>query len=143
MEIRIVVFLAFISFTLITNTLLIWLAYKAFTSLTSNVTETVSKFAAISDNREWIATLESASEQAISVTEATKARMAEVDAALEKAQQRYHRTLTKVDSKLEAVAGDITTNARKMRDVIAGPAFSIVSFAAGISQVLDDTETGE
>src|SRR5260370_40275137 len=111
MEVRIVIFLAFVSVTLITNTFLIWFAYKAFANLTSNVTETVSQFGASNDTREWIALLQSASEQAISVTETTKTKMAEVDVALGNAQQRYHQTLTNADSKLETVAGEITTTA--------------------------------
>jgi biopolymer transport protein ExbB/TolQ len=143
MEIRIVIFLAFVSVTLITNTLLIWFAYKAFANVTSNVTEAVSQFATSNDTRQRIATLQSASEQAVSVTETVKANLAEIDAVLENAQQRYHQTLTKVDSKLETVAGEIRTNARKMRDIVTAPALSIVSFAAALSQVLANMETDE
>jgi len=44
METQIVIFLAFISVTVITNTLLIWFVYKGFAGVTSRITETVSEF---------------------------------------------------------------------------------------------------
>ena len=143
METRIVIFLAFVSVALITNTLLIWLAYKALTGFTSKVTETMSQFVTSSETNEWIATLKSASEQAITVTEATKLRIAESLPAVEKAQQNYRSALDKANSTLETVADEITTKTKKARDVVAGPAFSFLAFAAGLSQVIENIETEE
>ena len=140
MEIRIVIFLAFASVTVITNTLLILFAYKAFASLTSKVTETVSEFGKSSETRRWIDSLQIAAEQAAVVTEATKQRITEFEPALGRAQENYNRTLATVDSKLEKVAGEIDASARKLRDVVAKPAFSFVAFAAGLTKVLKEDE---
>jgi hypothetical protein len=143
MEIRIVIFLAFVSVALITNTLLIWLVYKALSGLTSKVTDTVSQFITSSETNEWIATLKSASEQAIAVTEAAKLRIIESQPVIEKAQQDYRAVLDKANSTLETVAEEITTKAKQTRDVVAGPAFSFLAFAAGLSQVIENIETEE
>jgi len=83
MEIRIVIFLAFVSVTVITNALLIWFAYKAFSNVTSKVTESVLQFETSSATKEWLTALQSASEQAIAVTEAAKIRVAGIEPALE------------------------------------------------------------
>src|SRR5438128_11384374 len=116
METRIVIFLAFVSVTVITNTLLIWVAYKAFANVTFKITQTVSQFQTSGETREWIAAMQSASEQAIAVTEATKIQMAEVGPALDRTREQYRQVLTTVDSKLDTVANEITTNAVKIRD---------------------------
>src|SRR6266481_2790158 len=100
MELRIVIFLAFISITLITNTLLIWLAYKAFADVTSKVKETVSQVETSGEIKEWIAMLQSASEQAVSVTQEAKSRIAEFQPVLENVRQHHHETMAKVDSTL-------------------------------------------
>ena len=143
MEIRIVIILAFASVSAITNTMLILFAYKAFASLTWKVTETVSEFEKSSETRQWIDSLQIAAEQAAVVTEATKQRIAEFEPVLGRAQENYNRTLATVDSKLEKVAGEIDTSARKLRDVVAKPAFSFVAFAAGLTKVLEEDETGD
>ena len=140
MEIRIVIFLAFASVTVITNTMLILFAYKAFASLTWKVTETVSEFEKSSETRQWIDSLQVAARQAAAVTEATKQRIAEFEPILGSAQENYNRSLATVDSKLEKVADDIDTSARKLRDVVAGPAFSFVAFAAGLTKLIEKDE---
>jgi hypothetical protein len=143
METRIVIFLGFVSIALITNTLLIWFAYKTLTGLTSKVTETVSMFVTNTEANKWIASLRSASEQAVAVTEATKVRITECQSVVEEAQQKYRLTLNKVDSTLGMVADEITTNAKKAQAAVSGPAFSFIAFAAGLMQVLEDAETEE
>ena len=143
MELRIVIFLAFISITLITNTLLMWLAYKAFTEMTSKVTETVTQLKTSSEPREWIARLQFASEQAVSLTEEAKLKIAELVPVLENARQQHHEAMVKVDSTLETLADEISANARKLRDVVAKPAFSVLAFAATLSQYLQSLETEE
>jgi phosphoenolpyruvate carboxylase len=140
METRIVIFLAFVSVTLITNTLLIWLTYKAFANVRVKVTETVSQFQANGEMREWISAMQSASEQAVAVTEETKIKMAEIEPVLDRTREQYRQVLANVDSKLDTVANEITTNAAKMRDVVAKPAFSIVTFVGGLARFLENME---
>ena len=140
METQIVIFLACISVTVITNTLLIWFVYKGCAGFTSKITETVSELKTSSETTTWLRKLESASRQAVAVTEAIKIKIAEFEPPLDRAQQHYLQTLGQVDSKLEKTAGDITRNAQKIRDVVAQPAFSAVAFFTALSRVLETTE---
>ena len=143
METQIVIFLGLVSLALIMNTVLIWLTYKALSGLTSKVTEGVSQFVVSTETNEWMSALKSASEQAVAVTEATKLKLAESHAAVENAHNSYRSALNKVDSTLETVADQITTNAKKAQAVVAGPAVSFLTFAAGLAQVIEGTENEE
>jgi hypothetical protein len=143
MEIRIVLLLAFVSIALITNTLLFWLAYKALSGFTAKVTETVSLFANSSERMEWLNALGSASEKAIALTETAKVRMAESRPIVEKTLQDYKVVLKRVDSTLETVEREVAANARKARDVVREPAFSFVSFVAGLIQKIQNFQTEE
>jgi alkylation response protein AidB-like acyl-CoA dehydrogenase len=143
METQIVIFLALVSVAVITNTALIWLTYKALSGLTSKITEGVSQFGISTKINEWMPALKSASEEAIAVTEATKLKLAESQTAVENAQGRYRVALNKMDSTLGSVADQITTNAQRARDVVAGPAVSFLAFAAGLAQVIDNSESEE
>jgi len=140
METQIVIFLACISVTVITNTLLIWFVYKGCAGFTSKITETVSELKTSSETTTWLRKLESASRQAVAVTEAIKIKIAEFEPPLDRAQQHYLQTLGQVDSKLEKTAGDITRSAQKIRDVVAQSAFSRVAFFTTLSRVLETTE---
>src|SRR5213594_3701299 len=142
METRIVIFLALVSVTVLADTLLIWFAYKSFARFTSNITSTVSQFQTSSETKAWLAMLQSTSEQAIAGTGAAKLKIAEFEPVLDRAQQRHLKALTDVDSKLEMVATEITTNAQRVRNIVTKPAFSTVAFAAALSHVLE-TEIGE
>jgi hypothetical protein len=135
MEIRIVVFLAFVSFTLITNTVLLVFAYKAFARVTSKVTETMSDVTQNAATREWIDSFQVAAERAASLTESTKLKMTEFDQVLGRAQEDYRRTLVSVDSSAERVAADITTASQNMRDIVAKP---VSAFASGLTKILKD-----
>ena len=143
MEIRIVIFLFFVFVTVATNTLLIWFAYKAFANLTVKVTETVSEFGKNSETRQWIDSLQVAAAQAVTVTEVTKQKMAELEPAMGRVQENFTRTLAKVDTRLEEVAEGIDEGARKVRDVVAKPAFSVMTFAAGLAKVIDPIRRDE
>ena len=141
METRIVLFLAFVSIALIMNTLLIFFVYKALSGVTSKVTEGVSAVVTNSEIREWMTTLESASEQAVAATEATKMRMLECEPVIENARKNYYAALKKADSTMETVANEITQNAKKARDVVAKPAFSFIAFAAGLTRMIENLDS--
>jgi hypothetical protein len=143
MEIRIVIFLFFVFVTVTSNTIMIWFAYRAFAGMTSKVTETVSEFGKSSETRAWIDSLQVAAAEAVAVTEATKQRMAEFEPMIIRAQANYKRALADADSKLEAVAEEVSVGARKMRDVVAKPAFSVMAFVAGLAKVAESTEDEE
>ena len=143
MEIRVTVFLFFVFVTVASNTLLIWFAYKAFANITLKVTETVSEFEKSSETRQWIDSLQVAAEQAVAVTEGTKQKMAEIEPALGRVQENFKRTLVTVDSRLEEVAEGIDASTTKVRDVVAKPAFSVMTFAAGLARVIEANDRDE
>ena len=143
MEVRIVVFLAFVSVTVVFNTVIIYHAYRAFAGLTSKMTATMSEIHASGETRQAIESLQTAAEQAAAITETTKLRIAEFDPVLERAHQDYRRALVAIDSKLEKAAENINTTAREVRDIVSKPAFSVATFVAGVAKVLQVTETKE
>ena len=143
MEIRIVIFLAFTSVTVIANTLAILVAYRLFSKAASRMTETMSEFQKSSETREWISSMHAAAERAKVITEATKVKFAEFDPVLSRAQENYRRTLVTLDSKCDQAAEKINTAARGVRDVVAKPAFSVATLAAGVAKVLEGVDGKE
>jgi hypothetical protein len=143
MEIRLVVFLAFASVTVVTNTVMIFLAYKALAGISSKVSKTVSDFEKNNEVKEWIESLRVAAEQAVVVTAATKERIAGFEPVLVRAQDSFAKSLAATDSRLNEVGDQITENATKLRDTVSKPATSIAAFAAGIVKVLETFQSRE
>ena len=141
METQLVLFLALTSVTLITNAVLIWFAYKALSSLTSKVTEGMSAFKANDSMKTWINSIQGATEQAVNLTETAKERMTDSEHALGRAQEQYASSLAKIDAKLEGVADGICTNAQKVKDAVAKPAFTIMAFVSGLTKGFGRNET--
>jgi len=138
MEIRIVVFLAFVSVTVITNTLLMVFAYRAFADATSRLAATVSNFQSGAETRELVDSLQLAAARAAAVTESAKLKIAEFGPVLDRTVENYHRTLAVVDSKFEGVADNINTTAKKVGDAIARPTVAVASVAAGFTKFFDN-----
>src|SRR6266496_983622 len=107
MEIRLVIFLAFVSVTVVANTIAILIVYRLFSTLTFRVTETMVEVQKNSEAREWIESMRVAAERAAVITEATKVKFAEFDPVLSRAQEDYRRTLVTIDSKLDHAAEKI------------------------------------
>ena len=135
MEVRILVFLAFTSLTVLVNTLLIFGLYKAFSGLTTKVESAASAFQPNSETREWLESLRMASEQALAVSQATKERMAEIEPALAKAQENFNRSLARADEELEKVATQIDESSQRVKDVVAKPAFSVMALAGKLTRI--------
>jgi hypothetical protein len=140
MEIRVVIFLALVSIAAIMNTLLMLFAYKAFAGMTARISTTIAELGRSGQINQGIETLRISAERAAAVTETTKQSMAQIDPSCSRIQENYNRALAKVDSKLEEVAYGIEVTTRKVKDVVATPAVSIVAFAAGLSNVFENTE---
>jgi len=138
MEIRIVIFLAFVSVTVVTNTLLIFFAYRALAGATWKLTTTVSEIGRSSETRELMDSLQVAVQRAAAVTESTKLKIAEFEPVLDRTVENYRRTLASVDSKVEKIADNINTTAKKVRDAIAKPTFAAASVVAGLTKILED-----
>lgn len=143
MEIRILTFLIFACVTIVINVALVFVAYKIFSGLTTKVESTLSEFEKSSETRQWLESLQTASEHAVSVTQATKERMAEIEPMIARAQQNYARTLEQADSRLQEVAEKINKSADQMREAVAGPASSVLAFAAGVTKAVETIKGGE
>jgi len=143
MEVRLLVFLFFVCGGVIANTLVIWGIYKAFAGMSTKVTTAVDEFQKSSETREWIESMRVAAEQAVTVTQATKERMTQLEPVLSRAQENYDKALALADVRLKNFADQVNSNADKVRDTVAKPAFSVMAFAAGITRVLESLERGE
>jgi len=137
MELRIVVFVGFVALATLLNTVLIFMAYKAFAGLTSKVTTTVADFHKNSELRQFLDSMQTVGRQAVAVTESTKQGITGFEPVIAQAQESYGRTLDMVDSKLEEAAKEIDNSARKFRDAVAKPAFSTMAFIAGLMKVIE------
>lgn len=137
MEIRIAIFLFFVFVTVATNTLLIWLVYKVFAGITMTVTETLSEFGRSNETKQGIEAIEIAARKARAITEVTKQKIVEYEPGLIRAQESFKRALASVDSRLQDTVQGIDDGSRKLRDVVAKPAFSVMAFAAGLTKILD------
>ncbi len=143
MELRIVVFVAVVALGVMLNTALVFAAYKAFSALTSKVTTTVSEFGKNNEIRQWVASMQTAGEQAVSVTAMTKQRLAELEPVIARAQDSYSRSLAEADDKLQEVANQIDSSAQKVRDAVAKPAVSTMAFVAGLTKALEAIQRDE
>jgi len=133
----IVIFLAFTSVTVVTNTLLIWFAYRGFANVTTKITQTVREIETSGETRRWLESLRSASEQAVTATEVTKQKMAEFDPTIDDYQARYEFLLAQIDTKIARMADDVSDSATLVRDAVAGPATQFAAAASGIQNLLN------
>ena len=143
METRLMIFLALTSVTIVTNTLLIWFAYKTFATLTSTVTDALTEVERSDVTQAWLHSMQTAAKHAANFTERAKQKMTDVEGCLLHAQEQYGLALAKVDSKLEEVGNVLCANARKVRDAVAKPAFSIMSFTAVVNQLRKTFDVNE
>ena len=97
MDARLVVFIAFVAVTLIINTAMIFLAYKAFANMSIKLTEGVHEFQSSAATRQWLTTLQSTSEQAAKVTGAVKEQIVGLEPAIERLQTSYAESLARAD----------------------------------------------
>jgi hypothetical protein len=132
MEIRLVFFLAFTSAALIMNTFLVFFTYRAFAKFTSNLTETIREFHTDSATRVWVASVHSASEQAVSVTETAKQKFVEYDSVMVRLQARYEFALAKVDTRMASFEKRMLDSTKGIKDKIEGPAYKVAAVARGI-----------
>jgi hypothetical protein len=136
MSVLIVIFLIFISVTLVFNSIVIWFAYKAFASITTNVTETLRGIQTSDDAKSWLGALHSASFQAVAATGATKEVIADFEPTLAKAQSRFGYALASVDVRLERVHDRVRNRAEKVQSAIVRPAHRIGATISGVQEAL-------
>lgn len=143
MEIRIVIFLAFVSVTVVANTMVILFAYRFFARMTTSMTAAMDEFRSSSEMRQYVDSMQVAAERAVAVTESTKAKMAEFEPVLNRAEDNYRRTLVDVNGKLERVEDKVKTVSVAVREAVAKPATSIAIFTAGVKRMMEEREAPE
>jgi hypothetical protein len=133
---RITIFLMFVSVTLITNALVIWLIYRLFADATTKVTKTLLEFGPGGSSREVIEFLESASAQAVIVTDELREQLALSEPALAEAHSRLGYGLAKVDVRFERFCDRVGAEAEKAQAAILRPTEKIGAVASGVKEVI-------
>ena len=136
MEIKIVIFLAFTSVTLIFNSVVIYMAYKAYSRAALKVTETIREFETSESALIWLRALESASSQAVILTDAAKNHLAAADPVLTEAQAKYSFRLAQLDLHMERSLSKVVGLTQKMHGGVGRPAHRIGATLSGIREVL-------
>jgi len=135
METKIVIFLAFTSATLIFNSVIIFLAYKAFSSGIAKVTELIQEFESSDNTRALLGSATSASTQAVEVTEVIKDQLTRFDPVLAKAQSEYEFRLAQVDVQLEKGITTVLRETERIQAALVHPAGKVRSMGATLSGV--------
>ena len=137
METQIVIFLAFVSVTLIFNSVIIWFAYKSFANVTISVASTISEFHTSDSGKAWLKTLESASSQAASVTETAKTQLANFDPVLAQAQSKFEFRLAQIDVQMEKSVATVLQQTQKVQEALVSPAERIGATLTGVQQAIN------
>jgi hypothetical protein len=133
---QIVIFIALTGFTVIFNTILIWLVYKGFATTAMKLTTSVAEFESNRATREWLRSMLSASERAVTMTELAQRKMAEFDPSLEDLQARCGFVLAQIDTRVERVTTGVSDNVTRVRDAIVKPAEQFGEVASGVASAL-------
>ena len=136
METKIIIFLAFTSVTIIFNSVIIWYAYKAFENATTAMTKTVLDAQASESTRAWLKTLESASGQAVTLTNAAKTHLNSFEPVLARAQAKYEFKLAEIDVQMEKSITTVVRQTQKMQHAVTAPAHRFGATLSGIHEVI-------
>ena len=133
---QIVIFLAFLAANVVATTFVIYRVYRTFDGILRKVSKSMSEFETNSATREWLRSMQEASEQAVKMTEVTKEKMAEFEPAFENFHARYEYMLAKIDTRVERISSGISQNAERVRDAVTGPAEKFGAVASGVQSAL-------
>jgi hypothetical protein len=136
MGVKIVIFLIFTSVTLVFNSIVIWFAYKAFATITTNITETMRGLQTSDDARTWLGALHAASFQAVAATGTAKKMIADFEPTLARAQSKFGYGLASVDVRLERVHDKVRGHAERVQSAIVGPAHRFGATMSGVQEAL-------
>jgi hypothetical protein len=121
MEGRLIIFLACVAITLIVNTVIIYAVFRIFGTLASKVTEGLHEFQTGSATRHWLATMQSASENAVRVTGKVKEEIGGLEPVLAKMQMDHSEMLAKADVRFKLVFRAIHFTAAAIDGVVTWP----------------------
>ena len=121
MEGRLIIFLACVAVTLIVNTVIIYMVFRVFGNLTTKITEGVHEFQAGSPTRQWLAAMQSASENAARVTGIAKEHVAGLETVLAQMQAEHAQRLAKADVRFKLAFRAIHVTVAAIDGVVTWP----------------------
>jgi hypothetical protein len=136
MKAQMVIFLAFTSVTVLFNAVIIWYAYKAFLSVTFKVTETMRELQARDSMKVLLSALETASNQAVSLTDKAKTQLANFDPVLARAHSKYEFRLAQIDVHMEKGINKIREKTESLQNSLVQPAHRLGATLAGVFEVI-------
>jgi len=136
METRIVIFLAFTSVTLILNAFIIWFAYKAMTLASTKVADALHDLETSGDTMTWLKAMESASFQAVTVTNTVKTQLDKFDPVLARAHSKWGFRLAQVDIHMERGVATVLDKADRFQNAVSEPVHRLSATLHGIHEVI-------
>jgi len=133
---KLAIFLAFTSATLLFNTIVIWYAYKAFTSVSTNFAKTLHELQASESTKQLLKTVETASFQAVTVSDTVKNQLQNFDPVLARAQSKWEFRLAQVDVQMEKGVATVRDKTQKFHDAVEGPVARLGAILAGVREVV-------
>jgi hypothetical protein len=109
--------------------------YRSFAGCVTTITQKARELESRSATREFLTSLNRATEDVTNMTQTAKVEFAKCDALLERTQARYEYTLAKVDIRFEKAERSVSENMSRLRDRVEAPASRIAAFAAGMKGV--------
>lgn len=137
MTARMIIFLAFTSATLLFNAIIIWYAYKAFFKVTFKVTETLEELQARDSTKVWLSALETASIQAVALTDKAKTQLANFDPVLARAHSKYEFRLAQIDIHMEKGINKIRDKTESLQTALVRPAHRLGATLAGVFEMIN------
>ena len=145
MEGRLIIFLACVALTLIVNTVILYMVFRIFGTLASKVTDGVHEFQTGSATRHWLATMQTATENAARVTGNIKEELAGLEPILAKMQAEHAESLAKVDVRFKLAFRAIHFTAAAVDGVVTWPIRHLrtaSSIVAGVIAFIRGKESG-
>jgi len=145
MEARIIILLACVSVTLFINTIIIWLVFRIFGNLATKVTEGVHEFQTGASTRQWLATAQTASENAVKVTGIVREELAAIQPALERMQAEHSERLATAEVRFKLMFKAIALTSETIEKFVTWPVrnlWTVVSVIEGIFTFIRGTERG-
>src|SRR5262245_58169232 len=122
MEIRLTLFLAFVSVTMVTNALMIWIAYRAFAHGVTGLVKNIKQIET-GDAKAGIQAMATLAEQMAKATESAKQKFVGYEPKLATTHRRLENALVDANQKLERAAEEISNKTQTVGDSVAIKAY--------------------
>jgi len=121
MEGRLIIFLACVAVTLVLNTVILYMVFRVFGNVATKVTEVVHEFQTGSPTRNWLAMMQSASENAARATGIAKEQVAGLEPLLAQMHVDHTERLAKADVRFKLAFRAIHFTVAAIDGVVAWP----------------------